>query len=646
MRTFVTAADLFLIHWIEDVRISPSGGKCAVTITRLDQATDGRDTLVAWMKVGQPPPRTVPLDAQPGRHPRWAPGDDLLAFLGPRADSTQILLLDTAAGTVRQLTNAPTGVTAFDWSPDGTHIVYASARPRTPIGLLAIRPQPWKIDGVGYLSEPTSHELWLVEVSTGFTIRISADPVSITHVSWSPDGQRIAYCAHPIVDGRTTLESELRIQEMTGDSSPSVVWDQGPIRALAWSPLGDSVALIAHDRGRAQGVNFGVWLVDVAAAGAPLNLTAHTDSSFGMPTKSDQPSPPSAPDLYMSAFGDSIFALMLTEGVSKIAEIGLDGSVAPLSSGHECWISFSISKTGAIAGVAASAQDPGEAYLLEGSATPRPLTQLNLNWSRERTLGDLEEIWIDTVDGVRLQGWIQHPARHRRDDALPMILYIHGGPHWAMGPRFNLDLRRVAELGYRVAYVNPRGSQGYGEAFAQANVGDWGGVDAADLETAVLTLSMRSDIDRSRLGVVGESYGGYMVSWLASTTDVFDAVICQNGISDLRTEFLTTADPRLLEWDFSGPPWSRPTSYVERSPLGRVTEIRAPILLVHSELDQVCPISQSEALFTALRLLGRDAYLLVLADEGHLVNLIGRPSSIIRRMQETETFLRHHLASS
>ena len=84
-------------------------------------------------------------------------------------------------------------------------------------------------------------------------------------------------------------------------------------------------------------------------------------------------------------------------------------------------------------------------------------------------------------------------------------------------------------------YLNPRGAMGYGDAYAQANVGDWGGIDAGDLLAAVDAACARPDVDGARLGVTGESYGGWMTNWLIATTDRFAAAVAQNSISDMRS---------------------------------------------------------------------------------------------------------------
>jgi dipeptidyl aminopeptidase/acylaminoacyl peptidase len=206
-----------------------------------------------------------------------------------------------------------------------------------------------------------------------------------------------------------------------------------------------------------------------------------------------------------------------------------------------------------------------------------------------------------------------------------------------------MEFRRLAEAGFRVLYLNPRGALGYGNAYAQANVGQWGGIDAGDLLAAVEAAAARHDVDETRIGVTGESYGGWMTNWLIATTGRFQAAVAQNSISDMRSEYLTTDDPPGFDWDMGGAPWQQPDRYARQSPLAHIEQIRTPLLLVHSELDQNCPINQSEQLYTALRLLGREVEFLRIPGEGHLVNLVGRPSSRLARIRATDAWFRRHL---
>ena len=223
------------------------------------------------------------------------------------------------------------------------------------------------------------------------------------------------------------------------------------------------------------------------------------------------------------------------------------------------------SAAGTLAALGSTPEDPGELVIAgRDGGGARVVTQVATEWRSGIQFGRLERFEFDAPDGRRLEAWIQHPAGYPADARLPVVLHVHGGPHWPLGARFGLEFRRLAEQGYRVLFLNPRGSMGYGDAYAQANVGDWGGIDARDLLAALDVACARPDVDPSRQAVTGESYGGFMTNWLIATTDRFAVAVTQSCISDFRSEYLTTDDPKGFDWDMGGSPWDQPERY-ERS---------------------------------------------------------------------------------
>jgi dipeptidyl aminopeptidase/acylaminoacyl peptidase len=286
--------------------------------------------------------------------------------------------------------------------------------------------------------------------------------------------------------------------------------------------------------------------------------------------------------------------------------------------------------------------DPGQLSVIDGGQE-RTVTELNRAVLDALAMGHQERITFHAPDGQPLEAWLLHPASRRADEALPLVLQIHGGPHWALGERFQFDPRRITERGYRLLLINPRGAQGYGEAYSVVNRGRWGDVDAADLLAAVEVAAARPDVDGQRVGVYGESYGGFMTPWLVATTDRFRAAVAQSVIVDLTSQTLTTDDPPGMAYELLGMPWEQLELYRERSPLTHVAGITAPVLIIHSEADQNCPINQAEQFYAALIQLGRTTEFLRLPGEGHLINLVGRPSSRRARAEAMDRWFATYL---
>jgi dipeptidyl aminopeptidase/acylaminoacyl peptidase len=135
-----------------------------------------------------------------------------------------------------------------------------------------------------------------------------------------------------------------------------------------------------------------------------------------------------------------------------------------------------------------------------------------------------------------------------------------------------------------------------------------------------------------------------MTHWMLSHTDRFRVAISENGISNLVSEFGTSGGSQASwTWNLGGTPWTAPERYRDLSPLTYVADIRTPLLLIHAENDHNCPIGQSEEMFTALALLGREVALVRVPGEGHLMNLVGKPSRRLARLEAINAWLARYL---
>ena len=138
------------------------------------------------------------------------------------------------------------------------------------------------------------------------------------------------------------------------------------------------------------------------------------------------------------------------------------------------------------------------------------LTALSENLLAQRTLGSLEEIGFDSsVDRRRIQGWIVRPPIFTAGKKYPLLLEIHGGPFASYGASFAAEIQLYAAAGYVVLYLNPRGSTGYGEEFADLIHHDYPDKDFDDLMSGVDAVLGKGDIDPNRLFVTGAAAAAY-----------------------------------------------------------------------------------------------------------------------------------------
>jgi len=168
-----------------------------------------------------------------------------------------------------------------------------------------------------------------------------------------------------------------------------------------------------------------------------------------------------------------------------------------------------------------------------------------------------------------------------------------------------------------VAFFNPHGSIGYGQAYTAAISKDWGGKVYQDVLKVTEALAKLPYVDAKRVGAMGWSYGGYMMNWLMGQTDRFKAYVSMMGIYDLASFYAATEELWFPEWDLGGPSWDNAAAYAKWSPSTYAKKFSTPTLIITGEKDYRVPYTQSLQLFTALRRRGVAARLIVFPNDGH-----------------------------
>jgi dipeptidyl aminopeptidase/acylaminoacyl peptidase len=287
--------------------------------------------------------------------------------------------------------------------------------------------------------------------------------------------------------------------------------------------------------------------------------------------------------------------------------------------------------------VMADPVNPGEVYALdlEGdrAGTPRCLTDLNADLFAEVQVLEPERLRIKSSDDITVEGWVLKPPGFSKERKHPLILQIHGGPHAQYGSVLFHEFQVLAGLGYVVLYMNPRGSQGYGEDFARAINEAWGDRDYMDLMEAVDAILEEGYIDEKRMGVAGGSYGGYMTNWIVGHTDRFAAAVTMRSVVNMESFFGSSDFGFEMRNELGGAPWQRRELYRKLSPITYVENIKTPLLIIHSEQDHRCPIEQAEQLYAALRALKREVLFIRYPEEGHGLSRGGKPEHRVDRLQ-------------
>ena len=227
-----------------------------------------------------------------------------------------------------------------------------------------------------------------------------------------------------------------------------------------------------------------------------------------------------------------------------------------------------------------------------------------------------------TSDGEEAHGFYYAPVNPDFEapegELPPLIVNVHGGPTEAARPGLQVPFQYWTSRGFAVLDVNFRGSTSFGRPYRQRLNGNWGVMDVQDCVDGAQYLIDLGRVDPRRIAIRGRSSGGFTVLNALASSDVFTAGASFSGIADLvklketSHKFESHYDGILLGTDdTSDPVWA------QRSPINRVGEIKAPLMLLQGTDDPVVPASQAQEMYEALRTNGNAVALKLYQGERH-----------------------------
>jgi dipeptidyl aminopeptidase/acylaminoacyl peptidase len=279
---------------------------------------------------------------------------------------------------------------------------------------------------------------------------------------------------------------------------------------------------------------------------------------------------------------------------------------------------FSVAQDGRIAAVSSGHKEPGTLVTFKPDDVTKltRLVDVNADVLSGVKLGEAEELWYTSKDGLKVQGWLVKPAHYEAGKKYPMVLWIHGGP-WSMySTAWNWAFQNWSALGYAVLYTNPRGSTGYGQEFVNGIQYSYPGKDYDDLMAGVDAALGKGFIDDKNLFVCGGSGGGVLTAWIVGHTDRFAAAVSMRPVIDWHS-FVGTTDGANWYYQFQKRPWEDPMEFAVRSPLHYVANVKTPTMVMTGEADLRTPMSQSEEYYRALKMLKKETLLVRMPDEYH-----------------------------
>lgn len=649
----IGAEDLTSVRWLSEVDLSHDGAFACITESWIGE-DGGGDSTVIVVDTRDGTMRRPPQHIPGARLGRWSPSRVELVLLGEDVGTTQAWLWEVETNRLRAITTEPLGVSgACSWSPDGKHVVYPyldNGRTMPHPNSILVTTAVYKTDGSAVGCPEPETGLRISPVRHGMTRTLILPGGASWGCAWSPDGAWIAFLSDREVDPAHPGPA-LWIASADDGTLHRLSDGIGLVEAPVWAPDSESIAYLGNADRHDHAANRRILLASVRT-GETRSLTTAIDRSIGQCVQSDDP----------RGYGDASLAWVAGRGILcsypdggsvSLAWLETEGTAATVGRldtiihGDRVVLSHAATGSGHVAFVAGDPSSPGELFFADSNGDDeRRLTGCNDAWLSSVDLGLVSKETIESADGTLVEAWIMRPPSEKRPES-PLILTIHGGPHWPAGWRFSFENQRLAGLGYILVVANPRGSQGYGEAYSNAIHADWGHRDLQDVLAVAERISRDPSVDASRVAVMGASYGGYLTSLIAARSRLFAAAIAENPVIDLTSLSGTTADGGAsLAAELGCTPWQSPDLYRELSPLSHAQDITLPLLLIHGELDQVCPIGQSEQMYSTLKSLGRDVSLLRLPGEGHGMILNGSYQHRVERWKVLDDFLAAHLTTT
>jgi dipeptidyl aminopeptidase/acylaminoacyl peptidase/CubicO group peptidase (beta-lactamase class C family) len=649
-------ADLKNFELPEQPALSPDGSEVVYVLATVDADADkGVRSLWRVSTSGTPAPRRLTRGTADSS-PAWSPDGASIAFLrrvsgsvdGTADGPAQLWLLPADGGEPEQLTTLPLGAGAPVWSPDGRAIAFgaptSAVEPAASAPVAADR-LDYQADGAGLFGSIRSH-LHVLDVASREVRQVTEGDWHAGSPAWSPDSAKLAFSAATSPTADLAYQAPVYVLDVTVEHAvPEVAALPDSIGGpVTWAADGAALLVVGMPGGLAG--HAGLLRVELGENSTAENSARAVDLAAPL-DRNVMPGGPGYPGALpqLSADGQSVYFCVRDRGCTHLYSAPADGTgiPGPVVVGAGRVVSGLSVAAGTAAIVLATPDSYGEVVAVDlASGTETILTKhgdagLFLRHDREFTISD----------GTTVHGWlVRDPAAAQPG---PLLLDIHGGPHnaWngAADP-VHLYHQELVARGWTILLLNPRGSDGYGEAFYTAALGAWGTADASDFLEPVDQLVAEGIADAGRLAVTGYSYGGYMTCYLTSRDDRFAAAVTGGVVSDLVSMAGTSDSGHFLACHELGvPSRAEMARLIPMNPLPSVTAVRTPTLIVHGADDLRCPADQAKQWHAALREQGVMTRLVLYPGASHLFILDGTPSHRIDWNQRTVDWVEQYASA-
>lgn len=619
--------------------ISPDGKTIVYSVTSTDWTNNSYDTELWMARNGNEPVQLTRTPKNSSTNARFTPDNKFVSFLADRGDKTQILIISVSGGEAIQVTKDEDGVNGYEWSPDGSKILYAKSETDTKqdktikerFGAFGVEGEEYKqthlwllnfsYDSIllagqtpcysvkkdssktDSLDKTKKQDCYSLPVATAFT----KGNFTVNGFAWSPDGKKVLinFQSNPLINSGIT--SDIAVIEVGSKKIDTLVKNPTGDFFSRWSPDSKSFLYSSslNDSTTFYYANNRLFIYDMATKTSHEIATDIDENKFAVDWNKH--------GLFLSALEKTkqkLYSVDISSGKTRPVDIPLD-----LVGG----VSFSKNSDN----IALSGRNYADLNEIYSWRFGQPLKKITTNSSQIRNwnVPVNEVVEWKSKDGASIEGILLKPKNFSPTKKYPLLVVIHGGPTGIdlpdPTPTYVYPIMQWVEKGALVLRVNYRGSAGYGGKFRSLNVRNLGVGDIWDVLSGIDYLNNKGFIDTTRMGAMGWSQGGYISAFLTTNTNVFKAISVGAGISNWVTYYVNTDITPFTRQYLQATPWNDMDIYLKTSPMTNINKASTPTLIQHGEFDKRVPIPNAYELYRGLQDRGVPSKLIVYKGFGH-----------------------------
>lgn len=651
----VVQEDLYEFQFLSELSLSGDGQWAAYTVYKADKEDNTYHSCLWAANIKTKENRMLAGRGQ-AKTPVWL-DDDTLLFISGRdlkkedaKKETMVYRISLSGGEAVLQMTLPVKADKLVPLENNRYLIAAMTDERTPKAeatdyeaqegqdYYIFEELPFWFNGKGITSRKRM-ALYLYDMASDELKRITPPFLDVTSFDVSPDKKRIAYSG-PVYDSirpKTSAVYEYNIQEET--SARLIESDLYEANHVCF--LGNTEIFYTGTTGERVGKHPRYYIYGTETKES--RLLPYCDSSIGCSVGTDSRYGSSRGMAYCEEKG-LLYMIQTFWGNSRIMAMSRDGSIEEVTTVPGAVFGLDL-KHNVLVMTAMRDNHLSELYTVcTTNGSEEKLTGFNDMYLETHNVVTPEEIRYESKNGYIMNGYVLYPSDYIPGQAYPAVLEIHGGPKTASGSIFHHEMQCLAAKGYFVMVSNPRGSDGRSEAFADITE-VFGKDDFEDLmEFTDKVLEKYPDIDASKVGICGGSYGGFMCNWMVGHTDRYAAAVSQRSISNYLTKCLyTDIGYYANRLQMGAYPWEDFHKVWSMSPLSSAAHVKTPLLLLQSDEDYRCWMGDAVQMFSAVKRQGVDARMVLFHGENHELSRSGKPENRLSRLRELVQWFEKYL---